>query len=124
MNRPSYSSRLAPAKIFILFLLVVSQSLAFQNPPDKGCFVYPSPARGNSAWVVFNIPESGIARVFVFNEAGDLMARQEELETAGNQQIQLDLTHYRRGFYICRVVLALDSGLSQSLKVFKFSVAK
>jgi len=102
----------------------VPQTFALQNPPDGRCFVYPSPTQGETAWVVFNQPSNGTANVYIFNEAGDLVAESHPLNTAGLQQVPLDLTHYRSGVYICRVELDLDSGRKSVLQLFKFIVSK
>jgi len=97
---------------------------ALQNPPDGGCFVYPSPASGNWAWAVYNMREDGTAQIGVFNEAGDLVGQKTVLNNAGLQQTAIDLNHFRSGVYICRIVLSLDSGGTQTLKLFKFVVIR
>jgi len=112
------------AAVFFSFLILVPRSFALQNPPEGGCFVYPSPAQGSTAWVVFNLPESGTANVYIYNEAGDLVAETQLWNNAGLQQVPLDLTHYRSGVYVCRVALNLDSGSNSVLQLFKFIVVK
>jgi hypothetical protein len=110
--------------LMFVFLLTVSPAPAVQTPPDGGCFVYPSPASGNLAWVVYNLPESGTAAISIYNEAGDLITFEQASNSSGTQQTAFDLTHYQSGVYICRVVLTLDSGGVQALKIFKFIVIK
>lgn len=112
------------SSLFLLFLALAVPAFAVKDPPQGGCFVYPSPATGNSAWVVYNLPGSGTAQISVYNEAGDLVAQQRASNLAGDQQTFIDLTHYRAGLYLCRVVLFLDSGSIQSLKIFKFVVTR
>lgn len=112
------------AKTFVVFFLLLSKASALQVPAEGQCFVYPSPSQGSSAWVVYNLPESGTATVYIFNEAGDLAAQTQQSNNAGVQQVYLDLTHYRPGVYICRVVLTLDSGGGSALPLFKFIVSK
>lgn len=106
------------------FLLFLSPLLALQNPPAGGCFVYPSPATGAWAWAVYNMPGTGSAQVNVYNEAGDLVTQETALDGPGIQQTAIDLTHYRDGIYICRIVLTLDSGGAEALALFKFVVIK
>ncbi len=120
-----------PIKHFSRFLilitalfLAVSPVPAVQTPPDGGCFVYPSPASGNLAWVVYNLSDSGTAAIYIYNEAGDLITQEQASNSSGLQQTPFDLTHYQSGVYICRVVLTLDSGGTQALKLFKFIVIK
>ena len=122
----TYKPRLLPVLGILLFVLLfpTPQALGLHTPPSDSCFVYPSPASGDTAWVVYNMPSSGTALVLVYNESGDLAAQVQETKSAGVQQTGLDLFYYRRGIYICRVFLTLDTGVSQRLKSFKFMVTK
>ena|ERR1019366_9342637 len=111
--------------IFLFTLFPLPQAFSLYLPPDDSCFVYPSPASGDTAWVVYNMPSSGTALVLVYNESGDLAAQVQETKSAGpQQQTGLDLFYYRKGIYICRVVLTLDTGETKWLKTFKFMVTK
>ncbi len=107
-----------------LFLLTALSTSALQTPATGTCFVYPSPATGNQAYVVFNMPQSGTATVWVYNEAGDLATVVDQYETAGVQQTSLDLTYFHRGIYLCRVTLNFDAGGNQTLPIFKFMVRR
>ena len=119
------SNRFLQGKALFLALMVSAvPAFALQNPPDGGCFVYPSPAAGNSAWAVYTMPGGGTAQIGVYNEAGDLVAQQAVLNSGGLQQTFIDLTHYRAGIYLCRIQLFLDSGGIQTLKLFKFVVTR
>jgi len=117
-----FSKITTPILGLFLFLFTAFPAGAFQTPTDGTCFVYPSPASGNQAWVVFNMSQSGFANISIYNEAGDLAAGISEIESAGVQQVPLDLTYYRKGIYLCRVVLNFDSGGGQTLTLFKFMV--
>src|ERR1700722_1630529 len=78
----------------VTFLFIFSgPAQALQNPPDGGCFVFPSPATGNTARVVYNLTQSGAAAIFIYNEAGDLVAQEQASNKPGIQQTALDLTH-------------------------------
>ncbi len=118
---PRFLLRMA---LLAAFFLSAGPLPALQNPTDGGCFVYPSPASGDWAWAVYNTPGSGTAQINVFNEAGDLVVQESVLNGAGLQQAAIDLNHLRNGLYICRIVLELDSGGTQSLKLFKFAVVR
>ncbi len=107
-----------------LFFLIASNSLALQTPAPGTCFVYPSPATGAVAWAVYNMPQNGIATVYIYNEAGDLSEMVTDIQPAGLAQTFLDLTYYHRGIYMCRVVLSFDSGGTQTLTTFKFMVRR
>lgn len=121
---PSFQRRFIGISLFVFLLLTVSFASAVQNPPDGGCFIYPMPASGNTAWAVYIMPSSGTAQIGVFNEKGDLVSSIQAWNDVGLQKTAVDLTHYRRGIYICHVVLTLDSGLTLNLKLFKFMVIR
>ncbi len=125
MNQPFQTKKIYLLTVLsVIFLLIATSISALQSPPDGGCFVYPSPATGNLAWVVYNLPESGSAAIYIYDEAGDLITSEQAPNYTGIQQTPVDLTHYQNGIYICRVVLTLDSGATQALKLFKFIVSK
>ena len=113
-----------PGFWLVLFTLASIPAGALQTPADGTCFVYPSPATGNQAWVVYNMPQSGVANIWIYNEAGDLAVAESQTEPAGLQQTSLDLTYYRKGIYFCRVVLNFDSGGTQTLSLFEFMVRR
>ena len=124
---PIHALRLLLAVGIFLFSLLfpIPSAFSFHVPPNDSCYVYPSPASGNTAWVVYNMPSSGTALILVYDESGDLAAQVEETKFAGpQQQTGLNLSYYRKGIYICRVVLTLDTGETKWLKTFKFMVAK
>jgi hypothetical protein len=125
MNQPFHPKGLFFfAVLSAILLLIPASTPAVQTPANGNCFVYPNPATGNLAWVVYTLPESGNASIYIYDEAGDLITQEQASNYAGIQQTPFDLTHYQSGIYICRVVLTLDSGVSQSLKLFKFIVSK
>ncbi len=98
---------------------------SFQVPASDACYVYPSPATGDTAWVVYNMPAIGTALVLIYNESGDLVAQVQESKPAGpQQQTGLNLFYYRRGVYFCRVFLTLENGDTKALKTFKFVVIR
>jgi hypothetical protein len=97
---------------------------ALQTPPAGTCYVYPSPATGASAWVVYTMPQNGTATIRVFTESGDLAAEDEETLPAGLQRTTLDLAYYHAGVYLCRVILSLDDGTTQKFPIFKFAVIR
>lgn len=99
-------------------------SLAFKTPQGDSCYVYPSPASGDTAWAVYTMPSPGNALVIVYNESGDMVSQVQEIKSAGVQQTGLDLFYYRKGIYLCRIVLTLDTGSVKKLKTFKFLVTK
>lgn len=117
--------------IYLCFLLLgllwlpFSSAFSFQVPADDACYVYPSPATGPAAWVVYNMPTPGSATVLIYNESGDLVAQVDEAKPAGpQQQTGLNLFYYHSGVYFCRVYLTMNDGTTKVLKTFKFVVIK
>ena len=86
--------------------------------------VFPSPATGSYVEVSYLMPSDGTAHVYIYNEAGDLVAEQSDPQLAGFPKSVLNLYYFRRGVYICRVVLDLDTGEVKKLKLFKFTVIR
>ena len=80
-----FSKITTPILGLFLFLFTAFPAGALQTPTDGTCFVYPSPASGNQAWVVFNMSQSGTANISIYNEAGDLAAGISEIESAGGR---------------------------------------
>lgn len=106
--------------------LQINPLFAFTDPgPD--CYVYPSPAtagQGNTVWVVYNMPISGMAEVRIYNESGDLVTyvREENKPAGPQQQTGLNLLYYQPGVYFCQVVLTMSDNSTRVLKIFKFVV--
>ncbi len=118
-------NRFAAIVLSLSFLLLpLSPSSAFKAPQTDSCFVYPSPAAGDTAWAVYIMPSDGTALVIVYNEAGDMVSQVQEIKSAGIQQTGLDLFYYRKGIYLCRITLSLNTGEKKRLKTFKFLVTK
>ena len=121
---------LLPSKKFLIpvffFLVFLSSSVthSLETPKANSCFVYPSPASGDTAWVVYNMTFSGTALVLVYNETGDMVAQIQESKPAGIQQTGLDLFYYRKGIYLCRIIQTYDSGAVNRVKPFKFLVIR
>lgn len=118
-----------PSKNIWFFLLSLGlmfpgRAIPLQTPANGTCFVYPSPATSNSAWVVYDMPQPGTAQILVYNEAGSLTSVVQVVNPAGVAQTALDLSQYRNGLYLCRVVLTLNSGGIQLVQPFKFVVNK
>ena len=113
--------------IFILWLLFLSRPPSLyplQTPAQGTLYVYPSPATGDRAHVVYSMPGSGTCFLWVYNEAGDLVFQTQEKKLPGIEKTTLNLFYYHKGIYLCRGMLELDSGDKVNLKAFKFMVIK
>ena len=97
---------------------------AAQAPKTGAAYVYPSPARGDSFRLVYDMPEPGLVSIRIFNEAGDLVEKREERKSAGVQETRLGALYYTPGIYFFRVKLTLDSGREMKLAPGKFSFVR
>jgi hypothetical protein len=62
-------------------------------------FIYPSPARGDTAAIAYLLERPAQAQVRVYNRSGDLAAELEESKGAGVQESRLDLSRFSPGVY-------------------------
>lgn len=124
MDNPRRFLRLPAAFPFFIFLFAPLPALSLQTPASGSCYVFPSPATGVSAWAVYEMPHAGTASVRIYNEAGDLVADVEDSPPAGVAQTPIDLSHFRDGLYLCRVLLHFSGGGAQVLETFKFVVTR
>jgi hypothetical protein len=96
------------------------------NPPSKGkTFAFPSPAKGDSLNVAYNMSGgAGKVAIRIWNENGDLVAKVEENKPAGPQKSWIPIRDFSSGIYIYKVVMTYDSGSVEKLDAQKFGVAK
>ena len=116
--------RFLPVIASFFFLSAVFPAFPFEKPKPGSCYVYPSPATGSAAFVVYQMPQQGSVEVRLYNESGDLVLDVTEPQNAGIQRTGMNLTYLRRGIYLCQVLLKPEMGLTQTLKVFEFSVVR
>jgi hypothetical protein len=121
---PGFIQQARPVAALLIFLLPAAAARSFQTPSPGSCFIYPAPATGDSASVVYDMPQNGSVEVRIYNEAGDLVLDVTDVEPAGVQRTGLDLTYVRKGVYLCQVLLAPAGETAQILKIFKFSVVR
>lgn len=109
----------------VLFLTCfASPSIPYQAPQPGSCYVYPSPAITLWAWVVYNMTQDGSVEVRIYNEGGDLVLETGESKITGVQETPMNLFYLRNGVYLCRVIITPIGGATQTLKTFKFTVAR
>ena len=94
------------------------------NPPASGgCFIYPSPARGSTATVCYDMAQAGQVDLKVWNESGEWAAEIKDRKgAAGAQVTSFDISHFARGVYYYALTLTYDSGASEKPKAGKFAV--
>jgi hypothetical protein len=91
---------------------------------SAGSYVYPEPARGDTANLAMVLPESGQASITIFNSAGAAVAHLQDPRPAGLQVWTFHINAYAPGVYYYRVTLQGDSGKSSSLPTGKFRVLR
>ncbi|MES2202181.1 MAG: ice-binding family protein [candidate division FCPU426 bacterium] len=104
---------------------VVSEQYSGANPPTQGkTFAYPSPARGSEINIVYLMAEAGAVDLRIYNDRGDLVARDEQEKASGVQKSQVPISQFAPGVYLYKVVLTYASGSKESLETQKFTVKK
>lgn len=108
-------------RAFLWAVFFPAASSVFAQPSVK---VFPNPCSGDSVQVEYSLPAPGVAKVLVYNEVGDLVASLREVLPAGPRKTPVNFHYFRRGLYICRVVLTLDDGRVLNSKPVKFTVIR
>jgi len=93
--------------------------------PDAGAggsYIYPSPARGASAKVAYDLSAAGHVEILVYNEAGRLIDKVEDNKSAGAQTSLLSTGEWAPGVYFYVCTLSPGNAPSQALPMVKFSV--
>ena len=102
-----------------------SGGYAGSNPPGSGgVFLFPSPAKGGSVSVVYDMNGPGRAEVLVWNDRGDLVAKVEEQKLTGTQKTKVPVGGFAPGVYLYRVDIHYSGGNEVRSDVKKFAVSK
>jgi len=90
------------------------------NAPGPGSYIYPSPANGPTANIVYTMAESGAVEIRVYNEVGNLVTRLEDTKPAGVQMSTIHTDRLAPGvyFYILNVNYASGNSDKHNLKKF------
>ena len=73
-------------------------------------YIYPSPATGNTAYIVTCMAGPGNMNIRVYNELGDLVNTLEERKPAGPQSTRVDIGDLSPGVYIYLLKRIYDDG--------------
>jgi hypothetical protein len=84
------------------------------NPFDP--FIFPSPAKGNSADIAYYMTGSGVAKIRVYSEIGTLVDTQEQSKPAGPQASSINISKLASGVYLYLLNLKYDDGSTQKFK--------
>ncbi len=93
------------------------------NPPGTGQdFIYPSPAKGTTAHVVYFMTGPGRMKMTIWNEAAERRAEVTDLRPAGSQSTSFDISGWASGVYFYALTLSYDNGQVQKITPQKFAI--
>jgi hypothetical protein len=96
---------------------------AGSNPPQPGgCFIYPSPSRGDQASVSYYMGGPGKMVLRIWNQNGVLVSNVDDRKPSGVQATSFSLSGFPTGVYYYQVTLNYDSGRVESIPTKKFAV--
>jgi hypothetical protein len=76
----------------------------------NGTYVFPEPARGDTANFGFNLPGPATVKIVVSNAAADPVARIQQHMDAGRQALPFHIGRYAPGVYFFRAAVSYDNG--------------
>ncbi len=99
-----------PSMTFTPSLTFTNTPTFITTPPTIGTsFIYPSPATGDSATIVYLMLGPGTVKIRVYNEAAELVATIEEQKQGGPQASILDVRNFVSGVYLYMVSMKYNS---------------
>ncbi len=110
------SQTLTPSDTFTPSLTFTNTPTFFTTPPAPGTsFIYPSPATGNTANIVYYMSSPGSFKIRVYNDAAELVETVEGNTQAGPQVSAIDIKDLASGVYL--YIIKLDYGSQGSTKI-------
>ena len=91
---------------------------------DAGSFVFPDPAKGDTACLAFSLPEAGDVTLSIFNGVGNPVAQLKEQREAGLQGWNFHIGTYAPGVYYYQIKLKADTGADFKFAIGKFRVIR
>ena len=92
------------------------------SPLGPGSYIFPSPANGPTATIVYTMAESGTVEIRVYNEVGDLVTKVNDNKSAGPQVSTIHTDWLAPGVYFYILNLNYNSGVSDKRKLKNFFV--
>lgn len=100
-------------------------TLAGAPAPTLGTsYIFPSPARGNTAAIAYLMPSPGTVHIRIYNEVGTLVDTIEESKPAGQQTSNVSIGRLAPGVYAYLLSINFNSGATQHNAVNKFVVSR
>jgi hypothetical protein len=95
------------------------------DPPIPGApFIFPSPAKGSSATVSYNMTGSGNVDIKIWNSNGEMVTEVTDRKTSGVQLTPVNISRFTAGVYYFTLTLKYDSGTSETSKPKAFAVVQ
>jgi len=87
-------------------------------------YLFPSPAVGSTAHVAYCMAESGLVKIRVYNEIGELVDALEESKSVGPQNSSINVGKFAPGVYFYLLSLHYDTGNTEKHAKQKFVVLR
>jgi sugar lactone lactonase YvrE len=100
----------------------VTPTRSFSAPEKGTSFIFPSPARGDTASVAYFMANAGQVKIMFYNEAGELVDKVEDSKPAGPQTSAVTVRDFAPGVYYYVIHLTYGLGDSENQKPQKFVV--
>ncbi len=106
------------------FLIVQPTPNPVVTAPSGSSYVYPQPARGDTAGVAVALKGPGTIKVLVYNEGGRLVDTLNGTGAAGTNSVQFSIKSFAPGVYFYIVRISYSDGSSETQSTKKFVVIK
>jgi hypothetical protein len=90
----------------------------------SGSYIYPSPARGQSADIVYSMASAGMVKIRIHNETGRLVDTIDEHQPGGWRSSKVSVGKFAPGVYFYLISMAYDGGKRETLLRNKFVVLR
>jgi hypothetical protein len=102
--------------------LPLPPGLLIPGPKQNSSYIYPSPARGQNADIVYTMASAGSVKIRIHNETGRLVDTIEESKPAGSQSSHVNIGKFAAGSYFYMLNIKYDNGGKESHPRHKFAV--
>jgi hypothetical protein len=93
-------------------------------PATGDTYFYPSPARGQSGAVAYNMKSSGTVTLKIYNQTGRLVDTVNDTKPAGPQSSSVSVGSFASGTYYYVLYIQYNSGSSETITPRKFAVLR
>jgi hypothetical protein len=93
-------------------------------PANSGSYIFPSPATGDSADIVYTMASAGEAQIHIYNETGRLVDSIVEQKGSGWQTSHVSVGKFAQGLYFYVIHMKYDDGGKDTQGPHKFVVKR